>query len=207
MADISKLTLPNGTTIYLKDDWARTQIENLNGFTKYLGVTTTELTDGSTTNPITINNVPVTAESGNIALYGNAEFIFDGTNWNAFGDLSALGSLAYKNSASATYTPQGNVAAPAITVANAGSTTTIKNPTKATVALSVDTAAPSAAAPSNPVTLFNYDSATETLELYQLGYTTGDSISTSDVTVKTGDASYNASAPAFTGTEATITAS
>lgn len=207
MADIAKLKLPNGTTIYLKDEWARTQIEGLSGFTKYLGVTTTELTDGSATNPITINGVPVTAESGNIALYGNSEFIFDGSNWNAFGDLSALGTLAYKNSATGTYTPQGSVAAPTVTVASAGATATIKNPTKATVALSVATAAPGATAPSNPVTLFNYDSTNETLELYQVGYTTGDSISTSDVTVKTGDASYSASAPAFTGTEANISVS
>ena len=33
-----------------------------------------------------------------------------------------------------------------------------------------------------------------------MGYTTGDSITTSNVTVKTGDASYSASSPAFTGT-------
>ena len=108
MADVAKLKLPNGTTIYLKDEWARSQISDLSSFTKYLGVTTTEITDGSATNPITINGVPVTAERGNIALYGNSEFIIDGSNWNAFGDLSALGDLAYKNSASATYTPQGS---------------------------------------------------------------------------------------------------
>lgn len=207
MSDVAKLKLPNGTTIYLKDEWARTQIEGLSGFTKYLGVTTTELTDGSATNPITINGASVTATNGNIVLYGNSEFIFDGSNWNQFGDLSALGSLAYKNSASGSYTPSGSVAAPTITVASAGSTTTIKNPTKATVALSVSTAAPGATAPTNPVTVFNYDSTNETLELFQVGYTTGDSISTSDVSVKTGDASYSASAPSFTGSSSTITVS
>ena len=40
--------------------------------------------------------------------------------------------------------------------------------------------------------------------MYQLGYTTGDSITTSDVTVKTGDASYSATAPTFTGTGARL---
>jgi len=38
------------------------------------------------------------------------------------------------------------------------------------------------------------------LSLYQLGYTTGDSISTTATTVKNGDAVYEASAPVFTGT-------
>jgi hypothetical protein len=206
MADLAKLTLPNGTQVNLKDAWARAQIEHLSGYTKYLGVTTTALTDGSTTNPITINGEPVTAEAGGITLYGNEEFIFDGTHWNLFGDLSALGDLAFKNSAEATYTPAGSVSAPEISVASAGATATIKNPTKETVVKDINAVAPGGTAPSNPVTYCAYDSATETLSLYQLGSTKGDSISTSDVTVKTGDASYAASAPSFNGTQATITA-
>ena len=55
----------------------------------YLGVTTTALSDGSTTNPITINGNSVTAKSGQIAAYNDEEFIFDGTTWRKFG-----GSLA-----------------------------------------------------------------------------------------------------------------
>ena len=234
MADLAKLTLPNGTQVNLKDAWAREQIAQLSQYTKYLGVTTTALTDGATTNPITINGDPVTAVAGNITLYGNEEFIFDGTHWNLFGDLSALGDLAYKDTAEATYTPagtvsqptftgtssavsmnitdsaegnyqpKGSVSAPSISVSSAGTTTTIKNPTKQTVVKSVDAVAPGGTAPSNPLTYCAYDSATETLSLYQLGSTTGDSISTSDVTVKTGDASYTASAPTFTGTKASI---
>ena len=50
----------------------------------------------------------------------------------------------------------------------------------------------------NAITYYNVTG--ETLSLYQIGYTTGDSITTSDVTVKTGDATYEATAPAFTGT-------
>ena len=63
-------------------------------------------------------------------------------------------------------------------------------------------AAPGATAPSNNLTY--YAVSGETLSLYQLGYTTGASITTADVTVKTGDAAYQASAPAFTGTGARL---
>ena len=94
MADISKITLPSGNTYDIKDATARELIENLTGYTKYLGVTTTALADGVTTNPIIINGESVTAAAGDIAVYGNGEFIFNGTAWQAFGDLSALGALA-----------------------------------------------------------------------------------------------------------------
>ena len=204
MADLSKFTLPDGTQVDLKDAWARTEIAKLSQYTKYLGVTTTPLHDGSTDNPIIINGESVIAESGNITLYGNGEFIFDGTTWNMFGDLEALGDLAFKDSATGSYTPQGHVAAPVITVDSAGTTTTIKNPASENVLKELLAVAPGGAAPSNPLTYYSYDSSTETLSLYQLGATKGASISTADVSVKTGDASYIASAPAFTGTEATI---
>lgn len=115
MADISQIKLPNGTTYNLKDANARERIEALESFTTYLGVTTTALTDGATTNPIQINGQSVTAQTGNIVLYGNSEFIFDGTHWNQFGDLSALGALAYKNTASGSYTPAGTVSQPTFT--------------------------------------------------------------------------------------------
>lgn len=115
MAEISQIKLPNGTTYDIKDANARDRISALEAFTTYLGVTTTALTDGATTNPITINSQSVTAEKGNIVLYGNKEFIFDGTHWNEFGDLSALGDLAYKNTASASYKPAGTVSQPSFT--------------------------------------------------------------------------------------------
>lgn len=77
---------------------------NISSFTNFLGVTTTALTDGATTNPITIGGASVTANKGDIVTYGSTEFIFNGTLWQAFGDLSALGALAYKDSASGTVT-------------------------------------------------------------------------------------------------------
>lgn len=100
------------------------------------------------------------------------------------------------------YTPGGTVSTPTISVKTAGSTTTIKNPTKETVAKTVTAAAPSSSV-SNEVTY--YSVANENLTLYKIGYTTGDSITTSNVTVKTGDAAYQNSAPTFTGTASTVT--
>ena len=120
MADISKITLPSGTTYDIKDAHARELIDEMSGYTDFLGVTTTVLTDGATTNPITINGESVTAKKGNIATYGSAEFIFNGTAWQAFGDLSGLGSLAYKNSAS------GTVAVPKTYTTTVTPTTTTK---------------------------------------------------------------------------------
>lgn len=102
------------------------------------------------------------------------------------------------------YTPGGTVSQPTISVATAGSTATIKNPTKATVAKTVETATPSSTV-NNEVTY--YSVANENLTLYKIGYTTGDSITTSNVTVKTGDASYSATQPTFTGTAATVNVS
>jgi len=252
----------------------------------YIGVTTTALTDGATTNPIKISNTDVTAKSGDIVMYGELEFVWASSDnkWHEFGSTGSLKALAFKDSASgsykpegtvsqptftgsssnvtitatdntsgnyqpkgtvskpsftgasmtsignftpdgsvtvttkttsnktatvskaasgdATYTPEGSVAAPTISVQTAGSTTIIKNPTSVTVAKTVVAAAPGATAPNNNLTY--YAVSGETLSLYQLGYTTGASITTSDVTVKNGDAAYSASAPTFTGTGARL---
>lgn len=256
MADISKITLPSGTTYDIKDAIARAAIA---GGMAFLGITTTALTDGSSTTPIVINGEDVDAVNGGIAIYGTKEFIYTTTDnkWHEFGDTSGLKALAYKDSASGsytpagtvsqpvftggeasvtvtvdsdangnytpagtvsqptfsgnsltstgTYTPDGSVSAPTISVKTAGATATIHNPTKETVATAVTASAPGSTAPSNPVTYYSVSG--ETLSLYQIGYNTGDSISTSDVTVKTGDAAYESSAPSFTGTEANISVS
>ena len=102
--DISKITLPSGSTYNLKDQTARELIAQLQENAVFMGVTTTALTEGSTTNPITINGEPVTARTGDWTITDDEkkEFIFNGTFWQEFGDMSDLGSLAYKDSASGT---------------------------------------------------------------------------------------------------------
>lgn len=189
-----------GTVEYeLKDAFARGKIEEIeaaiSGSIVFIGITTTALTDGATTNPIVINGSNVTAKNGNLTIYNNAEFIFvalpnETAYWVACGDLSVLGTLAYKNSATGSFTPQGSVAAPTISVASAGSTTTVNSITNVGTLPELTT---------------TYDSSTETLTI---GFSQG-TLPTkgSDTTVKTGDASYSASAPAFTGTAGTVTVS
>lgn len=58
--------------------------EELENRAKFLGVTTTELTDGDTTNPIVIENQYVTAKQGDWTIvYNNpdCEFFFNGETW------------------------------------------------------------------------------------------------------------------------------
>ena len=226
MADISQIKLPNGTTYNIKDANARERIEALESFTTYLGVTTTALTDGATTNPITINGQSVTAQSGNIVLYGNQEFIFDGTHWNQFGDLSSLGSLAYKNTASGSFTPAGTVSQPsftgdtmnstgsftpagsvkltnsnktaAVSAAESGAVTYTPDGTVAAPTISVKTAGTTTTVNSITAvgTLPNYTVSGEVLTLTQGTLPTKGK----NQTVKTGDAAYQATAPEFTGT-------
>lgn len=90
MAEISKITLPSGSTYDIKDKWARDQIALLSGSTAFAGITTTPLYDQATTSDIQIGGETVEASNGTIAIYGNKEFIYDGTKWLEFGDLTAF---------------------------------------------------------------------------------------------------------------------
>lgn len=117
---LDSVKLPNDEkTYWIKDTEAREAIETLSNATHFLGVTTTALADGATTNPITIDSKSVTAQSGDIVIYNagtelapeNKEFIFNGTAWQEFGDpsINNLGNMAYANTASTSYTPTGNI--------------------------------------------------------------------------------------------------
>jgi hypothetical protein len=71
MADISKITLPSGTTYNLKDAWARTQIEAITGGSAivFKGVSSTAITDGGNENP-TIDGTSITSKStGDLYFY------------------------------------------------------------------------------------------------------------------------------------------
>ena len=54
------------------------------------GVTTTALTDGCDTNPITINGESYTAVEGDLVAYQSKEFLFNGTIWQELGDVSEV---------------------------------------------------------------------------------------------------------------------
>ena len=123
-----EITLPSGNAYYLKDNevrqWigdgttsgaekrltdAELAIAKLSNATHWLGITTTTLSDGSTTNPITINGDSVTAVSGDIVQDGNRqEYIFNGTAWQALGSsVGTLKAFAYADTGDVTITPKG----------------------------------------------------------------------------------------------------
>lgn len=276
---IKQITLPSGNTYDLWDEDAHRLIYELESPGEYLGVTTSTITDGSSTNPIIIDGQSVTAGAGDWCITSSDKkaYIFSGTTnkWQEFTDMTNLGSLAYKDSASGTvavptsasssfsgtattlkitpagsvsltnsnktatvsqdssagatatytpagtvsqptfsgsattstgkFTPSGSVSTPTISLNTAGDTTTIKNPTAKTVVTDMSVAAPAAAAATGE--LIYYEVANECLTFKKIVETNGDSITTTNTTVKTSDATYSASQPTFTGTEGNISVS
>lgn len=271
MAEISKITLLNGTTYDLKDKKARDDIAAIEaaiaGGVTFMGETSTALTDGSTTKSIVINSTTVTAVKGYLVVYNSKEFVFDGDKWIEMGDLSLIGDLGWKDSASGNFTPAGSVSQPTFsgnemtstgnftptgrvgltsaaststgavgyiseigTKSFSGTAATIKPKVTAagTVAITKGTGTAnytpegSVAAPTISVktagatTTVNSITAVGTLpsltttvanETLTIGFDQG-TLPTkgANTTVKTGDAAYQASAPAFTGTGAELKA-
>lgn len=225
MADLKKITLPSGTTYNLVDQGARDLIAQIESGTGWLGVTTTALTDGATTNPIMVNGESVTAKAGNLTSYGAKEFIFNGTVWQELGDMSMLGELAYKNSASGSYTPAGTVTKPTFTgtqgsinatftpAGNVSITTGAGNVNytpAGTVSTPTITVTPSTASitPINSVGELPELTMTVANETLTFGWDAG-SLPTkgSAQTVVTGIQSASSSRPTFTGTGAELKAS
>lgn len=123
MPEISKITLPSGTTYDIKDATARAAIA---GGTSFLGITTTPLTDGASTSPIMIGGESVNAVNGGIAIYNNKEFIYASSDskWHEIGDTTDLGDLAYKDTATGNFTPVGTVSQPTFTGSSSSVTIT-----------------------------------------------------------------------------------
>ena len=220
---ISQFTMPNGDIVEIKDKVAR---EAVAGGTHFLGVTTTEVSDGSPQTSVTIGEESKAVANGDIVVNGNKEFIYaeSDAKWHELGDVTNLGALALKDTASASYTPagevtfsgaamtstgsytpEGSVAAPEITMSN--STTSID------VFSSAGTVtAGSPASATMPTLVFTPD-ANENLTIswtdgtFTANVPTAVTLPTSkSETVMTG-ASATASAPAFTGAAATLSVS
>lgn len=112
---ISRVTLPSGHSYDIKDQEARDLIHELQSTGSYLGITTSNISEGSSINPIVINGTNVTAHNGDWCLHqetrtvgeetvtSNIAYIFNSSNkWQEFSDMTNLGGLAYKDSASGT---------------------------------------------------------------------------------------------------------
>ena len=182
MADISKITIPVGgstQTFEIKDATARAAIA---GGTAFAGITTTVLTDGASTASISVDGESVTAVNGMMAIYNDKEFVYASSDskWHEFGDLSSLGSLASKNSASGSYTPAGTVSQPRASATT--SSTTVNSITAVG-------------------TLPTFTVSNETLTI------TAGTLPTkgSDTTVITAVSGVTVTQPTFDGTTATIT--
>lgn len=235
MAEISKITLPSGTTYDIKDASARSAIAALTGgdAVVFVGVSSTALTDGGSQTP-TVDGDEVTPAAGQLFFYGTEEFIW-GTDskWHELGSLDSLGDLAYKDAASGSYTPAGTVSQPTFSGSSmtatgtftpeGGVTVSTKTTTNATADVSPSgsgtatyTPAGSVSAPTISVatagstTTVNSITAvgslpqlttTVTNETLTIGWDAGTLPTKGDnTTVKTGDAAYSASQPSFSGT-------
>lgn len=207
MPDISKITLPSGNTYNFKDETARSAIA---GGTDFLGITTTPLTDGATTQTIKIDGEDVSAINGGIAIYENKEFIYvskDG-KWHEIGDTGNLGSLAYKDSASGSFTPSGSVSTPTITV----NPSTVNKYVAASESGGGSVTAGSAASCTLPTLTTTVENETLTI-----GWSAGSFSpntptavtlpSFSSQTIATGIESASSSQPSFTGTQGSVTVS
>lgn len=115
--DISKIYV-NGSQYDIKDTVARTDaaaaLQAASGTIHLLGSTTTELSDNAEISTIMVDGDSVTAAANDAVFYGNKEYVFDGTKWHEFGDMTGLGSVATKDSLTGNYTPAGTNAASAV---------------------------------------------------------------------------------------------
>lgn len=106
----------------------------LSGAMRFIGSTSTEITDGGTQTP-TINNSSVALanlQAGNVVLYGAKEFVWNGSSWELLGDEGSYSIKGHTHTAS--YTPAGTVTTPTFTGTSATSgapsgTTTVASST------------------------------------------------------------------------------
>ena len=111
----SRVKLLDGSYAEVKDAVARQAIA---GGLHFIGITTTALTDMQSISSVTISGNTVALNNGDLVIYNRKEFLYASEDGKVheLGDLTGLGSLATKNSASGSYTPAGSVSKPDITV-------------------------------------------------------------------------------------------
>ena len=146
-------------------------------------------------------NLAITGTFTQPTISGTSSVTGTSTHNTSSQDYAVTSSTTIPSGKTKNYTPAGSVSAPTITLATAGTTTTVKNPTSKTVVQSVSASNPGTGTLSGEVVYMNYTENTETLSFKRLAAPTGASITTTDVTVKNGDASYSAGTPTFTGTD------
>lgn len=241
MAEISKITLPSGSTYDLKDRVAREAIAS--GFSYVFATDAATTPKGvkwsvsSQAGPTTITGtLEASASTKGIFYLVPSDQSASGDNdiydeyitisksnvfsWEKLGntriDISSLGALAYKGSASGSYTPSGTVTTPTITVTP--STTKKYVATSATAGGNVTSGSFTANTPT-AVTLptLNMSVTSETLSMtWSAGSVTAGKAASctlpevtlptfSEQTIATGISSASSSQPSFSGTAGTVT--
>lgn len=228
MADISKITLPSGSTYNIKDEEARTAIASITNF-DYVICTNAANTpqgvqweSGGTT--ITGTLVASSSTKGKMYLVPDSlgtkdiydEYITINTTgstyiWERFGhtggSIGDLGDLAYKDSASGNFTPAGTVSQPTFTGTSLTSTGNF-TPAGSVSAPTISKSSAGSTTTVNSITAVGSLpewSGTVSNEILTISWSAG-TLPTkgSNTTVKTGDASYTASTPTFTGTQGAV---
>lgn len=213
---------PSGST-YQWEMFGNTKLPDMNQYVKnksgHSGGTAGDLAykdsaSGSVTVPKTYTTSVSTNTTSNVNITGTGVRLqtdssvmtgasFSGSSMTSTGNFTPSGSISV-GTGTVNYTPAGS-----ISVSSAGGTTTIKNPTSKTVVTDMSVAAPSATAATGEL-VYCEVSGTK-LSLKKFVETTGASISTSNVTVKNGDASYSFSGTGaelkFTGKQGSVSVS
>lgn len=155
---------------------------------KFLGTSSTAITDNATISPITIGESSVTPTAGNVVLYGNKEFVWTGSKWEELGNE---GSYKVVQSAVASPSASGDATAFIDTISqdtNGKITATKKNVTFPT--LSGGTAATADATVTGGVTVSGH-----TVTVAKKTLTAGNNISISGaadkITISATDTKYS----------------
>lgn len=82
---------------------------------KFVGTTTTALTDGATTSPIVINSANHTPTTGNVVIVSGTdqEFVWTGSAWEELGNAGSHSKIGHTHSV--THKPAGTVSKPTFT--------------------------------------------------------------------------------------------
>lgn len=170
----------------------------------FIGTSSTAISDGSTTNPITIDSKSTTAEDGDVVLYSGKEYIWGNNKWNEFGSTGSLKAMAFANTASGTVT-YSKATTGTVSVPQAGFTTKYAKVAKKTSgSVATNTTDPAIATLSTPTSTFLTglpSSNTTANGITELQETTTDvlsSIPTASKTVLTGQPTLNLKKPVTT---------
>jgi len=66
---------------------------SVSGGVHFIGVTTSEISDDATVNPVIVDGKGHNASAGDVVLKDEKEYIWDGSKWNELGDLTRVGTL------------------------------------------------------------------------------------------------------------------